>query len=100
LLDAAHNPAGAESLTAALQKYFPSSQPTLVLGILRDKDCARICEILAPMAGRILLTEVRSERSAPPSELMLICQQTNRRAEVSVCASLDEALRRAANEPF
>jgi dihydrofolate synthase/folylpolyglutamate synthase len=100
LLDAAHNPAGAESLVAALQKYFPTTEPTLILGILRDKDCARMCEILAPLARRILLTPVKSERSAAPLELTSACQQFNPQAEVTAYSSLDEALQTAANDPF
>ncbi|MBI3849796.1 MAG: bifunctional folylpolyglutamate synthase/dihydrofolate synthase [Verrucomicrobia bacterium] len=100
ILDAAHNPAGAESLVAALQKYFPSTQPTLILGVLRDKDCARMCEILVPWAGRVLLVPVKSERSATPWELITFCQQANPQAEVRACCSLDEALRLAADDAF
>jgi dihydrofolate synthase/folylpolyglutamate synthase len=100
LLDAAHNPAGAESLVAAMQKYYPAAQMTLILGSLRDKDCRRICEILAPFAKRILLAPVNSERSATPTELLAVCRQSNPQAEVAACSSLDEALRLAANDSF
>src|ERR1700722_13580736 len=60
LLDGAHNIGGAESLRVAINTYFSSRHPTLVLGILRDKDCDKICEILAPLAARILLVPVNS----------------------------------------
>src|SRR5262249_31444655 len=53
LLDGAHNVGGAEMLAAALREYFPLQQPSLVLGILRDKDWPRMCEMLAPLASRI-----------------------------------------------
>ena len=69
LLDGAHNISGAAILAAAVQEYFPAAKPTLVLGILRDKDWAGMCEILAPLAERILLVPVPSERSATPQEL-------------------------------
>ena len=69
LLDGAHNVGGAGILAAAMTEYFPSAAPTLVLGILRDKDWPGMCEILAPLAGRILLVPVPSERSAAPQEL-------------------------------
>ena len=51
-------------LAAALQEYFPGAKPALVLGILRDKDWPAMCEILAPLAARILLC--RFTASAPP----------------------------------
>ena len=89
-----------KSLVAAMQKYFPATRPTLILGILRDKDCGRMCAILAPLARRILLSPVNSERSATPAELLAVCQQSNPEAEVTVCPSLDEALRLAANDSF
>ena len=50
LLDGAHNVGGAGILVAAVKEYFPQSKPTLVLGILRDKDWPAMCEILAPLA--------------------------------------------------
>src|SRR5262249_4594882 len=43
LLDGAHNVGGAEMLAAALKQYFAGAKPALVLGILRDKDWARMC---------------------------------------------------------
>jgi dihydrofolate synthase/folylpolyglutamate synthase len=100
LLDAAHNPAGAESLIAALQKHFSSARPTVILGILRDKDCARLCEILAPAARRILLVPVKSERTAAPVELLPVCRHSNPRAEVTECSTLKVAIQTASNDSF
>src|SRR4051794_17212110 len=68
LLDGAHNPGGADTLVHAIRDHFPSERPTLVLGILQDKDWKGICNILAPLARRILLTPVGSERTTPPDE--------------------------------
>ena len=51
LLDGAHNPAGAETLSETLQKNFPTERPTLILGVLQDKDWQHICETLAPLAA-------------------------------------------------
>ena len=92
LLDGAHNVGGAGILAAAMKEYFPSAAPTLVLGILRDKDWPAMCGILAPLAGRILLVPVPSERSAAPEELAEACRRANPGAQVIECASLGEAL--------
>jgi dihydrofolate synthase/folylpolyglutamate synthase len=100
LLDGAHNVGGAEMLVAALREYFPSAKPALVLGILRDKDWPAMCETLAPLAGRILLVPVPSERSAAPQELAHACRRANPQAQVLAYASLAAALADAANIPF
>ncbi len=100
LLDGAHNIAGAETLVAALQEYFPSVKPALVLGILRDKDWAGMCEVLAPASGRILLVPVPSERSAEPHGLAEACRRANPRAPVSEYSSLSAALADTAQDGF
>jgi dihydrofolate synthase/folylpolyglutamate synthase len=100
LLDGAHNPGGAETLAAALRQHFPGARPTLVLGILRDKDWAAICDLLAPLAGRILLVPVHSDRSAEPHGLAEVCHRANPRAEVLEFPSLAPALRATAGDPF
>jgi dihydrofolate synthase/folylpolyglutamate synthase len=100
LLDGAHNVGGAGILATAMKEYFPSAAPTLVLGILRDKDWPAMCEILAPLAARILLVPVPSERSATPQELAEACRRANPGAQVIECASLGEALEATTNDGF
>ncbi len=100
LLDGAHNLDGAEALAAALKQYFPSATPALILGILCDKNWAAICDILAPLARRIFLVPVSSERAAPPAELLQACRKANPLADSCVCDSLAEALDEAEREPF
>lgn len=65
LLDGAHNPAGAQALAAALddlRPYLAAGRPTLLLGIMRDKD---VPAMLAPLrasaalaGGRVIATTV------------------------------------------
>ena len=100
LLDGAHNVGGAEILAAALREYFPSVKPSLILGILQDKDWPAMCGILAPLAGRILLVPVPSERSATPQQLGEACRQANPKAEVEEYASLSAALADAKEDGF
>ena len=98
LLDGAHNPAGAAVLRAALVDV--ESPITLVLGILADKDCRTICDILAPLAKRILLVPVASERSAQPLELENFCRSANPQAIVTLSAGLRAALAQTADDHF
>ncbi|MGO8675340.1 MAG: bifunctional folylpolyglutamate synthase/dihydrofolate synthase [Limisphaerales bacterium] len=100
LLDGAHNVGGAEMLASALEEYFPSAKPALVLGILRDKDWAAMCRILAPLAGRILLCPVHSERTAEPRVLAEACRRANPQVAVSEFPSLAAALADTAREGF
>jgi dihydrofolate synthase/folylpolyglutamate synthase len=100
LLDGAHNPAGAEALRVALQAEFPGSQPTVIFGVFRDKDSASMCHSLAPLAHRILLAPVQSERSEDPARLALPCREVNPQATIEVCGSLEHALQGAASDPF
>ena len=100
LLDGAHNVSGAEILAAALRDYFPLARPSLVLGILRDKDWPAMCEILAPLAGRILLVPVHSERTAEPQGLAEVCRRANPSARVVEYDSLAAALAATAGDSF
>jgi len=100
LLDGAHNSAGATSLRAALDELFPDARPAFILGVMADKDWDLMCEILAPLAGRIFCVPVGSERSASPQELCKACRRTNPAVELRACASLDEALQATHDEPF
>jgi dihydrofolate synthase / folylpolyglutamate synthase len=100
LLDGAHNVAGARALATTLKAQFASTNPTLVLGVLQDKNWSDMCALLAPLAKKILLVPVASERSAAPAELAGICRAANPAAPVAICRSLAEAWRQAETDPF
>ncbi|WP_285117017.1 Mur ligase family protein [Leifsonia sp. fls2-241-R2A-40a] len=63
LVDAAHNPAGAETLTEALRRYFDFDEITFVVGILGDKDARGVIRALAPVATQFFVTRPDSERA-------------------------------------
>ena len=69
LVDAAHNPAGALTLAAALPTFFDFDEYAFVIGILREKDAHGIVDALAPLAARIFVTQSHSERSTSSDEL-------------------------------
>jgi dihydrofolate synthase/folylpolyglutamate synthase len=100
LLDGAHNVSGAESLAAALDHHFPGIRPAFILGILRDKDWLHMCQTLAPLARRIVLVPVHSERTAEPHGLAEACRLANHRAEITECASLLDALSLTSSDEF
>ena len=59
-----------------------------------------MCQTLAPLAARVLLAPVRSERAAPPDALRDACAKSNPAAETLACSSLADALKLAAHDPF
>ena len=100
LLDGAHNPASAKALAVAFKQQFPEASPALILGVLADKDWRPLADTLAPLARRLLLVPVKSQRSLAPEDLLEVCRQANPQAAVEVRASLAEAFERSAQEPF
>jgi dihydrofolate synthase/folylpolyglutamate synthase len=68
LLDAAHNPAGAQALAAYLAQAGVAPLP-LVLAVMSDKDVARIVRALAPSVSEFLATTVTSARALTPDQL-------------------------------
>ena len=99
LLDGAHNLAGVEALAVALRQHFPHAKPTLILGMLADKDWRPMCARLAKLAARILTVPVGSERTASAAELAAVCRETQSLVTME-CSSLAEAAQRTANDPF
>ncbi len=75
-------------------------QRTLILGMLNDKDWRVMCEMLAPLATRILLVPVESSRTAKPEELAVVCRAANPQADVRCFENLPRALENAANDKF
>ncbi len=69
IVDAAHNPHGAEALAKAMKSYFDFDEITVVLGVLQDKDARGIIQALAPIAERFHVTQSHSERAVNYVEL-------------------------------
>ncbi len=99
LLDGAHNLAGVEALAVALQQHFPDAKPTLILGMLADKDWRPMCARLATLAARILTVPVGSERTAKTAELAAVCRETLP-LETAECSSLLDAAQQSVDDPF
>ena len=59
-----------------------------------------MCEMLAPLAARILLVPVESARTAKPEELGVVCRAANPQAEILCMKNVPRALENAANDAF
>ncbi len=68
LLDVAHNEAAMEALLPEIRKR-KAGRVILVLGIMRDKEIAEMCRILAPVADEVIATRPAWDRAAAPEEI-------------------------------
>ena len=100
LIDAAHNPQSAQVLAAEVERRFPrrEERPTLLIGVLADKDVAGVVGALAPLFERIVCTASRSPRSVPATELASLVAQANPAAELRVIPCIADALAALAKE--
>ena len=69
LVDAAHNPDGAEALANAMGTYFTFDEICVVIGVLDEKDGHGIVAALAPIAQRFHVTRSTSPRAVDPEIL-------------------------------
>jgi len=95
LVDAAHNPAGAKTLTAALRSYFGFEEIVFVLGILGDKDASGIVKELSSVATRFHVTRSVSDRSMDEEKLGDLVRATVGPDRTFVFGNLLDALENA-----
>jgi dihydrofolate synthase / folylpolyglutamate synthase len=72
ILDAAHNPAGARSLAAAMRDWPGVRRVSFVLGVLEEKDVVGIVEALRPVASDFYVTQSESVRAIGHRRLVSI----------------------------
>ena len=96
VLDAAHNPHGAEALVAALEDSFTFSPLIGVVGVMADKDHEQLLATLEPVLAHIVCTRNSSDRCLPPEELAEEARGIFGPDRVSVQPSLVDAIDEAA----
>jgi dihydrofolate synthase/folylpolyglutamate synthase len=96
LVDAAHNPAGASALRAAMEDSFNFARLIGVVAILEDKDASAMLEILEPVLDEIVVTRTTSPRAIDPQRLGQLAIEIYGEGRVTVVPNLPDALDRAA----
>ena len=69
LLDGAHNPQAASTLSEFIRRHLAGYHIILIAGIMSDKDITGILSPLLPLASDIIFTAPNYGRSAPPVQL-------------------------------
>jgi dihydrofolate synthase/folylpolyglutamate synthase len=75
IVDAAHNPAGAAALAAALVDSFSFDAAVGVVSVMQGKDIAGILTALRPALSRIVLTANSSARATDPATLAKVAAE-------------------------
>jgi dihydrofolate synthase / folylpolyglutamate synthase len=97
LIDAAHNPAGAQALRAYLDAAGVTPLP-IVLAVMADKDVGQMVSALAPCASMFVATTVASKRALTPDALASRIAAVVPTAHVRVEADGEDAVRAALQE--
>jgi dihydrofolate synthase/folylpolyglutamate synthase len=92
LIDAAHNPHGAQAAVEAVQESFAFSPLVGVLGVMKDKDAEGILEILEPVLSTIVCSQNSTARSMPAESLAELARGVFGPDRVVVAPRLDDAL--------
>ncbi|HEX3931881.1 MAG TPA: folylpolyglutamate synthase/dihydrofolate synthase family protein [Nocardioides sp.] len=92
LLDAAHNPHGAERAAAALEDSFAFSPLVGVLGVMADKEAEGVLAAFEPHLAHVVCTQSSSSRSLPAAELAVIAREVFGGDRVSIAPRLADAI--------
>ena len=68
-LDGAHNPDGMSAIVETIQTLYPGQKVDWLIGILNNRPLAEMAAILAPVAARVIVTEVPDGKTATVNEL-------------------------------
>ncbi len=76
LIDGAHNPSAAESISKTIRQIFGSTVKKfiIILGIMSDKDIKGVIKPFLSFASEIILTSPAYSRAAPPEKLAEIAE--------------------------
>ena len=100
VLDGAHNPAAARRLIQTWEEEFGREvRPTLIMGILRDKEASEISRVLALLSTRIYTVQPASPRALSAGDLCSAVRPFSGGREVQAAATLADAIQRAREHP-
>jgi dihydrofolate synthase / folylpolyglutamate synthase len=96
VLDAAHNPHGAEALGAALEDSFTFNPLIGVIGVMADKDQEQLLVALEPHLAHVVCTQNSTDRALPAERLAEVAREVFGEDRVSVTPKLGDAIEAAA----
>ena len=92
VLDAAHNPHGAEATAAALEDSFTLEPLIGVIGVMGDKDAEGLLAAFEPHLNHVVCTQNSTDRAMPAAELAEIAIEVYGEDRVTVQPWLADAI--------
>jgi dihydrofolate synthase / folylpolyglutamate synthase len=92
LLDAAHNPHGAETAAAALEDSFAFSPLIGVIGVMADKEYEAVLGAFEPHLAHVVCTQNSTARALPAADLAATAREVFGADRVSVAPRLADAI--------
>jgi dihydrofolate synthase/folylpolyglutamate synthase len=96
VLDAAHNPHGAEATAAALEDSFTLDPLIGVIGVMGDKDAEGLLAAFEPHLSHVVCTQNSTDRAMPAAELAAVAVEVYGEDRVTVEPRLADAIDLAA----
>lgn len=95
ILDAAHNPHGAQASVEAIRESFGFSKLVGVIATSGDKDASGFLEAFEPILAEVVITENSTHRATPVDQLAAIAVEIFGEDRVRVEPRLDDAIEAA-----
>ncbi len=95
VLDAAHNPHGAEATAAALEDSFQLDPLVGVIGVMADKDYEGVLAAFEPVLSHVVCTQNSTPRAMPAEQLAVVAREVFGEDRVSVAPFLPDAIDQA-----
>jgi len=95
IVDAAHNPHGAQILALALQESFTFDFVVGVVSVMGDKDVVGVLRALEPVLNEVVLTSNGTPRAMPADELYELAEQIFGEDRVHLAPRMSAALDQA-----
>jgi len=96
VLDAAHNPHGAQAAAAAITEAFAFAPLIGVVAVMGDKDARGILEVFEEIMNHVVVTQVVSTSRGMPAEVLgELAKEIFGPSRVSVVSRLDDAIDQA-----
>jgi dihydrofolate synthase/folylpolyglutamate synthase len=92
LLDAAHNPHGAQATATALEDSFAFSPLIGVMGVMADKEYEGVLAAFEPHLAHLVVTQNSTRRALPASELAATAREVFGEDRVTVAPRLADAI--------
>jgi dihydrofolate synthase/folylpolyglutamate synthase len=100
IIDGAHNPAAAETLTRTWMQTYPGEKASVVFGGVADKDLRGVMHALQPIVARWHFTAFNSPRAMTPQDLQAtVAQLFGSQLETHVHAHPQAAIAAAQRNP-